>query len=434
MRTLTGAFAAVLCICALAVGGCGSSGVPPSTTEVQVEPSLPARVAPMQASEADLAKVAASNNAFSLDLFKSVRTKDGNLVCSPYSASLALSMTMAGAKGKTQDEMRQVLHFALPDDRLHEAVNDLDKTLALGDSFTCANSIWGQTGRNFKQPFVDLVGHYYGASLRLLDMDGDYAGACQTINDWVSDKTNGRITDLMNPEDMPDTPLLMMLVNAVHFKARWLHPFWDRSTQAKPFFLLDGGKTEVPMMWCRGEYRFVKTDGLQVVELPYEGELFSMVILMPQEGGFEGFAGQPSADTLNGILSELEPGRLDLRVPSFEITSAPPVKDGLQALGMKTAFDGAAADFTGIADLLPGWPTWYISDVVQKAFIKVDEQGTEAAAATGVTVAAGAETTSTLPPPEITIDHPFVYLIRDMQSGAIVFIGQVVNPTAGSTP
>jgi serpin B len=428
MRRPIGAVAAVLCICALAAAGCGSSGVLPSTTEVHVEPSLPARVAPIQAPEANVAEAAAADNAFSLDLFRSVRKKDENLVCSPYSASLALSMTMAGAKGKTQDEMRQVLRFTLPDDRLHQAVNDLDQTLALGDSFTCANSIWGQTGRNFKQPFIDLVGHYYGASLRLLDMDGDYAGACQTINDWVSDKTNGRITGLMNPEVRPDTPLLMMLVDAIHFKARWLHPFWDRSTQAEPFFLLDGGKTKVSMMWRQGEYRFVKTDRLQAVELPYEDERFSMVILMPKGGGFEGFAGQLSADKLDGILSELEPGRLDLRVPSFEITSTPPVKDGLQALGMTTAF-GASADFTGIADLLPGWPAWYISDVVQKAFIKVDEQGTEAAAATGVTVAAAGTTATTLPPVEMTVDHPFVYLIRDVQSGAIVFIGQVVDPS-----
>ena len=304
--------------------------------------------------------------------------------------------------------MKQALHVTLPEGRLHQAVNDLDKTLAVGGSFTGANSIWGQVGRSFKQPFVDLVGHYYGASLRLLDMDGDYAGACKTINDWVSNKTNGRITDLMSPDDKPDTPLLMMLVNAVHFKAKWLDPFWDGATRAEPFFLLDGTKTDVPMMHRQGEYRFVKTDELRAVELPYEDERFAMVILMPEEGEFEGFTGQLGLDTLDGILNELESGTLDLRVPSFEITSTPPVKDGLQALGMNTAFDPLAADFTGIADLLPGWPTWYISDVVQKAFIMVDEQGTEAAAATGVTVAAGAESTTTLPPPEMTIDHPFV--------------------------
>jgi serpin B len=265
-------------------------------------------------------------------------------------------------------------------------------------------------------------------------MDGDYARACKIINAWVSDKTDGRITGLMSPDDKPKTPLLMMLVNAVHFKAKWLDPFWDSATQAEPFFLLDGSKTDVPMMYRQGEYWFVKTDELQVVELPYEDERFAMVILMPGQGGFEGFAGQADQKELDNILSGLEPGTLDLRVPSFEITSTPPVKDALQAMGMVTAFNAKAADFTGIADLLPGWPTWYISDVVQKAFIKVDEQGTEAAAATGVTGAAGAETTTTLPPVEMTIDHPFVYLIRDTQSGAILFIGQVVDPSADSAP
>jgi serpin B len=438
LRTTIGACIAMTLAVSLAllIPGCGdapgTSETIERTTEVQVEPSLPARVVGAQASATDMAKAAASNNAFSVDLFRSVRAEDENLVCSPYSASLALTMTMAGAKGATQDEMRQALCITLPDDRLHQAVNDLDKTLTSGDSFTCANSIWGQIGRNFKQPFVDLVGHYYGASLRLLDMDGDYAGACKTINGWVSDQTNGRITDLMDPADKPDTPLLMMLVNAVHFKAKWQDPFWDRATQPEPFYLLDGGKIDVPMMWRQGEYRFVRAYGLQAVELPYEGGRFAMVVLMPDEGGFEGFTGQVDQKQLDNILSGLEPGRLDLRVPSFEITSTPPVKDGLEALGMKSAFDRLTADFTGIADLLPGWPTWYISDVVQKAFITVDEQGTEAAAATGVTVAAGAMSTTTLPPLEMTIDHPFVYLIRDVQTGVILFIGQVVDPSVGS--
>ena len=159
-----------------------------------------------------------------------------------------------------------------------------------------------------------------------------------------------------------------------------------------------------------------------------------MVILMPGQDSFEGFAAHLEQKKLDGILSGLGSGKLDLRVPSFEITSTPAVKDALQAMGMNIALDPLAADFTGIADLLPGWPTWCISDVKQKAFVAVDEYGTEAAAATGVTVAPGADSTTTLPPMEMTIDHPFIYLIRDLQTGTILFIGQVVDPTVGSAP
>ena len=241
LRTAMGVSAALaLVVCAaLFIPACGVD--PPTdpaavdqTTLPQADPSLPARVAVMEASDADVAEAAASSNAFSLDLFRSVRPENDNMVCSPYSAFLALTMTMAGAKGETQNEMKQMLHITLPDQRLYPAINDLDHTLVAGGGFACANSIWGQTGRTFKEPFVDLVGHYYGASLRLLDMDGDYAGACETVNDWVSEKTAGRIAGLMSPDDKPDTPLLMMLVNAVHFKARWQQPFWRDDGQAWP--------------------------------------------------------------------------------------------------------------------------------------------------------------------------------------------------------
>jgi serpin B len=406
---------------------------PSQSTASQEVVSKLARLAVTRSAENDMAEVVAGNNAFSLDLLRAVRSKNKNLVCSPYSLSLALAMTMAGAKGKTQDEMKQVLHVSLSDDRLQPALNALDRSLTSNGSFKCANSVWGQAGRTFKQPFVDLVAQYYGASLRLLDMDGNYAEACKTINAWVSDKTNGRITGLMNPEDKPDMRLLAMLVNAVHFKARWLDPFWRTGTEPQPFFLLKGGTADVPMVRRIGKYAFLKTEKLEAVELPYEGKQFSMVILMPGKGGFEDFIEQADQQEIGETLSDLRSGKLNLRVPSFEITSTPDVEQALKAMGMPTAFT-ASADFTGIADPVPGWPPWCISGVRQKAFIKVDEQGTEAAAASAVTMAAAGTTTTTTPPLEMTIDRPFVYLIRDMRSDAILFIGQVVDPRDGNAP
>jgi serpin B len=430
--TITVPVGIALAVCAaLSFPACGDQPGTSTTidqeTASQVESSVPARLAVTEAGQADVAEVAASNNAFSLDLLKAVRSESENLVCSPYSVSLALAMTMAGGRGQTQEEMKQTLQTSLPYYSLNRALNALDQDLTGSGSFNCANSIWGQSGRTFKRPFLDLLAQYYGASPRLIDLDEDYAGACKLINDWVSSKTNGRITDLMNPDDPPPIPRLMMLVNAVHFKAQWLDPFSPGATQKQPFFLLDDrGTIQVPMMWRISEYRFLQTKELQAVELPYEGDRFAMVVIMPEKGGFEEFAARLDKQELDDILAGLEGGRLDLRMPSFGVSSTPSVKEALQAMGMTTAFT-SDADFSGIAD-----GDWWITDVAQRAFIEVDEYGTEAAAASGVTMA-GASSTTTVPPPEMTIDHPFVYLIYDTQTGAILFIGQMVDPSEGST-
>ncbi len=419
---------------AMGLAACGGAQATSSTSDTTLHSqretsatSVPVRLAVTPAAQGDVPEAVSSNNAFSLDFFRAVRAQDENLVCSPYSLSLALTMTMAGARGQTKEEMKQTLRVSLPYYRLNAAMNALDRNLSGDTAFTCANSVWGQAGRAFKQPFVNLVARYYGAQLSLLDMDEDYVDACKTINAWVNERTDDRITDLMDPSDKPETKLLMMLVNAVHFKSDWLGRFWPGATEPEPFYLLDGRQAAVPMMHRLGEYRFIKAERMQAVELPYEGERFAMVILMPGEGRFEDFAGQADAGEVEHIVDGLGAGRLDLRVPSFEITSTPRITEALQTMGMTTAFT-AAADLTGIADPVPGWPPWLISDVEQKAFIKVDEQGTEAAAATGVTTAAAGTTTTAGPPVKMTIDHPFVYLIRDTRSGAIVFIGQVIDP------
>ena len=237
----------------LVIPACGeqlgvSATIQETTTSVGESP-MPVRLAVTQADRTDVAEAAASNNAFSLDLFKALRSGTDNLVCSPYSVSLALAMTMAGATGQTQDEMKQTLQMSLPRYRLDRALNALDQDLTGRGSFQCANSIWGQTGTLLKQPFLELLAQYYGAPLRQVDLNKDYAGACEVVNDWVSRETNGRITDLLSPDDPPPTPRLMVLANAVHFKANWADKFWPQATREQPFFLLDGKATvTVPMM------------------------------------------------------------------------------------------------------------------------------------------------------------------------------------------
>jgi serpin B len=428
------AAAVIVLLALLAVATLPSCGTEPTTSSslrTATAPSLPERISATGSVDAGIAEVAAADNAFSLALFQAVRTSDENLVCSPYSAATALTMTMAGARGQTQEEMKQALRITLPYYRLHAAVNALDQSLTTGGGFTSANGLWAQTGRIIKQPFANVAGHYYGAAIEVYDMEKDYPGMCKVINAWVSEKTGGRITDLMDPADKPDVPyFLMMLVNAVHFKDDWADPFWatGNATQDRPFTLLDGTKANVPTMMNEASFHYTKTDELRGVELPFEGGRFAMTILMPAAGGFEDFATKMEGPALGDIIAGLEEGRVDLTMPLFEITSTPGVTEGLKKLGMKTAFS-EFADFTGIADPIDNLP-WYITDVEQKAFIKVNERGAEAAAATGVTMAAAGTTTTGAPPVELKIDHPFIYLIRDTQTGAIIFIGQVVDPRA----
>jgi serpin B len=431
------AVAVVAGLCALtlvAVVSLSACGTEPAASTTSSPPaaatalSLPDRISATGTIDPGIAEVAASDNAFSLALFQAVRTSGENLVCSPYSAATILTLTMAGARGQTQEEMRQALRITLPYYKLHGAVNVLDQSLTAGGQFTSANGIWAQEGRVIKQPFANVAGHYYGATIDVYDMEGDYAGLCRIVNEWVSEKTGGRITDLMDPGDKPDVPyFLMMLVNAVHFKADWADPFWTGSgTQDRPFALLDGTNVNVPTMRNESSFRYTKTDELEAVELPFEGGRFAMTILMPAEDAFEDFAANTGGAALQDLVSGLDDGQVDLSMPRFEITSTPPMTDGLKKLGMEMPFT-QVADFTGIADLVDNLP-WYITDVEQKAFITVNERGAEAAAATGVTVAAAGSTTTAAPPVEIKIDHPFIYLIRDTRTGAIIFIGQVVDP------
>ena len=433
---VVGAAAVVLLglLAAASFSACGTQSAEPTTSSqpsAATAPSLPDRLSTAGIVDADIAEATAADNAFSVALFQAVRASDENLVCSPYSAATVLTMTMAGARGQTQEEMKQALQITLPYYRLHSAVNALDQSLTADGEFTSANGLWAQTGRTIKQPFANVAGHYYGAAIDTYDMEKDYPGMCKVVNAWVSDKTGGRITDLMDPGDKPDVPhFLMMLVNAVHFKADWADPFWatGNATQDRPFTFLDGTKENVPTMMNEGDYRYIKTDELQGIELPFEGGRFAMTILMPGAGGFEDLATKTGGPALQDIIAGLDYGKVDLTMPLFEITSTPAVTEGLKKLGMGIAFT-QFADFTGIADPVENLP-WYITDVEQKAFITVNEQGAEAAAATGVTVAAAGTTTTAAPPVEIKIDHPFIYLIRDTQTGAMIFIGQVVDPRA----
>lgn len=386
----------------------------------------------------DLAELVAGNSAFAFDLYQALRETDGNLFYSPHSISLALAMTYAGARDDTARQMADTLHFTLPDERLHPAFNALDLSLttrgaaAAGEAETdeptefqlhIANAIWGQQGYTFLPAFLDTLAQYYGAGLRLLDFQGAPDDARVTINDWVSEQTEGKITDLIPPGAI-DTLTRLVLTNAIYFNAAWVLPFEEEATQDDTFTLLDGSEVTVPMMAQTEQFLYAEGAGYQAVELPYNNNV-AMTIVLPEAGQFAPFEESLDAEQAQAILDALAPADVVLKMPRFDIEAARfSLKEVLTALGMPDAFVPQVADFSG----MDGTRELFISDVVHQAAITVDEQGTEAAAATAVIV--GVTSAEPEPPEfvEMTIDRPFIFLIRDTETGAILFVGRVLNP------
>ena len=393
-----------------------------------------ARAAMAPAANADLPALVTGNNAFAWDLYQKLAQQEGNLFYSPYSISLALAMTYAGARDATEEQMARTMHYTLPQDRLHPAFNNLDLTLAQrgqgakgkdgqGFRLNIANALWGQQGYQFLPGFLDLLAQNYGAGLRLLDFARAPEDSRVTINKWVSDQTENKIKDLIAPGAIvPATRLV--LTNAIYFNAAWADQFKPEETQDGPFNLLDGSKVTVPMMHQTASFGYAEGDGYQAVELPYDKNELSMVILLPQAGKFQTFESTLDASHAATLVQNLKYKRVALTMPKFKFDSSFTLADALQALGMRDAFTYGPANFSG----MDGTRDLFIGQVVHKAFVAVDEQGTEAAAATAVIMTAGAAMPEQ--PVAVTIDRPFVFLIRDIQTGAILFVGRVVNPKA----
>ena len=382
--------------------------------------------------EADLAILADGNSAFAFDLYQAVRETGDNLFYSPYSISIALAMTYAGARGETAQQMADTLHFLLSQDRLHPAFNALDLELARrgegaegkdGEGFrlNVVNAIWGQKDYKFLPEFLDTLAQDYGAGLRILDFVSAPEESRVTINKWVSNQTEGRIEDLI-PQGLINALTRLVLTNAIYFNAAWDHPFEEDMTQNGLFHLLDGGQVSVPMMKQTESFGYAEGEGYQAVELPYDAGELSMVILLPQADHFEAFEGSLNAQRVKDIVNVLGPRRVTLTMPRFEFESSFSLRQTLAKMGMPVAFSGGA-DFSGMT----GNRDLFIADVVHKAFVSVDEAGTEAAAATAVVMDLMAVPGT---PVEVTIDRPFVFLIYDIETGAILFVGRVLNPSA----
>jgi len=419
VRRLVGLFSVVL----LVLGSLGP-GLGNGCQEEVLRPQVTRELSP-EVAEEEIQALVEGNTAFALDLYQRLREQEGNLFLSPYSISLALAMAYAGARGETATEMAQALHFTLPQERLHPAFNALDLAIAEhaaagGIELHTANGFWGQLGHRFLQEFIDLLARDYGAEIRLLSFQDTPEACREHINDWVSEKTQGKIEELLPPGSI--TPLTrLVLTNAIYFKGAWKYRFDPWLTHEGAFHLLDGGTQTASMMvveeaWLG--YTEGCLDGVryQAVELPYQGEELSMVILLPELAGYREFERALDAERLEGILRELRSWELRLVMPKFSFSSGFSLRETLSGLGMPRAFS-PEADFSG----MDGTRDLWLNEVYHKAFIKVDEWGTEAAAASAVVG-------SWSLPHELRIDHPFIFLIRDLRTGAILFLGRVLNP------
>lgn len=425
--------------CGPANGGGEGEGEGEGEAPGELVRSEKARVTSPALPEGDLAELVAGNSAFAFDLYQQVRDEDGNIFYSPHSISIALAMTYAGARNETEQEMADTLQFTLPQDRLHAAFNALDLELASrgqdtsgtdGEGFrlNIVNRIWGEIGWSFVPEFLDVLAQNYGAGLSLLDFTNEPEESRLAINEWVSDRTEGRIEDLLPQgifEDLGDSVWLpLVLTNAIYFKAAWSRPFSAEATRDGPFNLFDGSQVTVPMMRQVGAFGYAAGDGYQAIQLAYEGAELSMVVFLPDTDRFDEFDSTLDAARVETIVQDLNGRELDLTVPRFTFEWGVNLDNQLAQMGMPSAFDQGLADLSGM--ISTGLPL--AIGVTHKTFVAVDEEGTEAAAVTVVTIG-GAESEPE-EPLVVTIDRPFVFVIRDAETGTILFVGRVLDPSA----
>jgi serpin B len=376
----------------------------------------------------DLGILSDGNNTFALDLYNALKDNEGNLFYSPYSISSALAMTYSGARGETEKQMANTLHFTLPQDRLHPAFNSVSLALAsrgqetedqdkMGFILKNVNALWGQKNYKFLPAFLDVLAENYGAGMRTLDFTREPEKSRLTINDWVSEQTANKIQELL-PAGSIDPGIFLVLTNAVYFKANWFHQFDEIKTLNGQFNLLNGSKATVPMMNQTEYFDYAEGDGYQAIELLYRNRALSMVILLPEQGQFEKYENSLQYSQLKEIIDNLEYRQVILSMPKFGFDSKFNLKQTLSKMGMPITFS-VGADFSGIAE-----GGGFIDGVYHSAFVTVDEKGTEAGAATAVTIAKGAPGG----PVEFTMDRPFIFLIRDIETNTILFMGRVMNP------
>jgi serpin B len=391
---------------------------------------LAAVTAARGADEPAAGAVAAANTAFAVDLYRQLSPAPGNLIFSPYSLSDVLGMAQVGARGQTATEMAGVLHLQLPAAQIAAGFAGLAGRLAAAANeqvaLVTANSLWVQPQMPLGADYLQLLKTQFRGEAAPVDFSHAAEAARVKINAWVADKTRGKIPELIASGAL-STDTRMVLCNAVYFKGRWDLPFEAWRTQPAPFFLAPTRSVDVPTMHHTFSLRTVAHDGLRLLELPYFGRTTSMVILLPEaRDGLAGIERDLTPEKLAAWLEQLAAvgnAKVALALPRFSATGSFDLGRQLKTMGMPAAFDRNAADFSGMT----GDRSLFLSNVIHKAVVEVNEEGTVAAAASG-TVYLSASSRSTEQVLLIAVDHPFLFLLRDNATGTILFLGRTVDP------
>ena len=390
------------------------------------QPDQPPQTDDTGSSQQGIQQVVNTNNQFAFELYSELnKSEQGNVFYSPYSISAALAMTYEGAKGQTANEMKSVFHF--PESNtlrpnfaaIYNGINEGNKDYEL----KTGNALWVQRDYPFLENYTSRVEKYYGGKVANLDFKQETEKSRQTINSFIEEQTNNKIKDLI-PSGILNTLTRLVLTNAIYFKGTWEWEFDKSDTREQDFKITPTNIVKTPMMYMKNdktEFNYADTKDLQILELPYKGENISMLILLPTENldSIESFL---TTEKLNEYKNQMQETKLDaIYFPKFEFDSKYFMKNILSTLGMPTAFSNSA-DFSGMT----GNKDLFISAVIHQAYVKVDEKGTEAAAATALVM----KPTSIMPRNIFKADHPFIFIIQEKETGNILFLGRVVNPTS----
>lgn len=376
-----------------------------------------------EATEGGVKTVIDANNQFAIDLYLNYKDEEENIFFSPYSISIALAMIYEGARGQTADEIRSVFHFPEDDSirrssfaKIYNQINKRDKKYKLHT----ANALWAQKDYKFLDEYMNTIKRYYAGKVTNLDFVNDTENSRITINKWVEQQTNNKIKDLI-PQGFLDALTRLVLTNAIYFKSVWVKQFDKEDTIEEDFRISPDKTIKVPMMRLTGEevtFNYAETEELQILEMSYDGEELSMLIILPKEDNLKSVEDSLSLERLNELRNALTKQKVDVYIPKFKFETKYFMKEILKKMGMPTAFSNV--DFSG----MDGTKELFISDVIHQAFVEVNEEGTEAAAATAVVVPTAAPMEGTV----FRADHPFIFAIQERGTGNILFLGRVVNP------
>jgi len=374
--------------------------------------------------ESEMHLLVTNNTSFAIELYRQLQAAEGNLFFSPYSISSALAMTYAGAKEATRAQMGQALRFSEDDKLLHNGFKQLREALEEsgkegGNRLMVANSIWPQVNYRLRRAFLNQVKKYYGVKITRVDY-GDAETTRQKINTWVEEKTEQKISELISPGVL-DSLTRLVLVNAIYFKGTWAHQFAAGQTHEGSFHPTGGEAIQVQMMYQKNSFRYTEDENVQVLELPYTGSDLSMLVVLPKaKDGLGQLEASLTTENLQIWENSLAETEVNVTLPRFELAFPFRLDDALQSMGMTDAFTGAA-DFSGMEQTRE----LYLGAVLHKAFIAVNEEGTEAAAATAVIMQTKSISFMSV---DFVADHPFVFLIRDTRTGTLLFLGRMVGP------